>query len=85
MTMSKEQIRDAALQLGAAEREALAEELLLSLNDSESEAIDRAWLEETRRRDAALLAGTSRTKPVSEVLDRLLGGVDDDGRDPRPR
>ena len=43
----------------------------------------RAMLEEARRRDAALLAGTRRTKPVSEVLDRLVGGTGHEGRDPR--
>ena len=83
MSISKEQIRAAALRLNPADREALAEELLLSLSDSESAMIDEAWLEEARRRDAALLAGARRTKPVSEVLDRLVGGTSHEGRDPR--
>ena len=62
---------DAALDLDPAEREALAEELLLSVGGAEREAIDAAWLAEARRRDAALLAGKTRVSPVDEVVGRL--------------
>ena len=71
MAMTKEQIRSAAMQLDPAERESLAEELLLSVSDAEREEIERAWLEEARRRTAAYKAGLTAGKPVNEVLDRL--------------
>jgi hypothetical protein len=71
MTLTKSQIKAAALELDPAEREALAEELLLSLSDGEREAIDAAWLVEARRRDADFAAGSVAAKPVDEVIDRL--------------
>jgi len=59
------------MRLTASEREALAEELLVSIDDNEREAIDRAWLEKVRRRDAELLSGKVAARPVAEVLERL--------------
>jgi hypothetical protein len=69
--MTTDQIRTAALKLDPVEREALAEELLLSIVESDREAIDIAWLAEARRRDATFLAGQSNAKPVDEVISRL--------------
>jgi hypothetical protein len=71
MNLSREQIRAEALKLNPAEREALAEELLLSINGSDREAIDAAWLLEVRRRDAAFISGQSRANPIDSVTDRL--------------
>lgn len=71
MTLTKEQIKDAALRLEPAEREALAEELLLSIGSAEREQIDAAWLTEVRRRDAAYRDGVGAAKPVDEVIERL--------------
>jgi putative addiction module component (TIGR02574 family) len=73
MTLTRDQIKTAALQLAPDEREALAEELLLSLGDADRQTIDAAWLAEARRRDADLLAGRARAKPADQVIDRLLG------------
>jgi len=67
MSMNREQIRDAALSLQPAEREALAEELLLSIDTADADAIDAAWLAEAKRRDD----GTQAARPVEEVLNRL--------------
>lgn len=75
MTLTREQIRAAALELDPDDREALAEELLLSIGIEEPEAIDQAWLEEARRRDSKFLAGEKDAKPVDEVLDRLKRGA----------
>jgi hypothetical protein len=71
MTPARERIRTAALELDPAEREALAEELLLSLAGSDWEQIDAAWLAEARRRDAVFLAGPSAAKSVDDVTIRL--------------
>jgi putative addiction module component (TIGR02574 family) len=71
VTWTKEQIKDAALRLEPAEREALAEELLLSVGPAERGQIDAAWLAEVRRRDAAYRDGNVAAKPVNEVIERL--------------
>ena len=71
MLLTREQIKSAALSLDPAEREALAEELLLSLSDADQAEIDTAWLAEAHRRDAEYLAGKTTAKPVDEVLARL--------------
>ncbi len=73
MSMSKDQIKDAAMQLNAVEREALAEELLLSLSDNQREEIDAAWIQEVKRRDQAFLSGETSAKPVDEVISRIKG------------
>jgi putative addiction module component (TIGR02574 family) len=67
-----EQARSVAMQLSASDREALGEELLQSVSEQEGAAIDEAWLVEVRRRDADLLAGRAKAKPVDEVIHRLL-------------
>lgn len=53
------------------EREALAEELLLSIEGTDGAAIEAAWLAEAHHRDAAFLAGRTGSKPVEQVLERL--------------
>jgi putative addiction module component (TIGR02574 family) len=73
MTLTRDQIKSAALKLAPAEREALAEELLLSIDDTDRQSIDAAWLAEAHRRDADFLAGNTGAKPVDEVIDHLLG------------
>jgi len=61
--MTKEQVKSAALQLDPSERQALAEELLLSIDGEQSSTIDAAWLDEVRRRDDDFSAGhTSSTR-----------------------
>ena len=72
MTLTRDQIKTAALQLAPAEREALAEELLLSLGDADRAAVDAAWLAEAHRRDADFRAGRTGAKPADQVIDRLL-------------
>ena len=74
MTYTKEQLLAAALELEPREREALVEELWLSLSptNADQEEIDRAVLEEAERRTAAYEAGQTVGRPVEEVLDRLL-------------
>ena len=73
--MTTDQIRTAALKLDPVDREALAEELLLSIAQADREVIDTAWLAEARRRDAEFRAGRSHAKPVGEVISRLSNGA----------
>lgn len=72
MSMTKDQILAEAMALGPDEREALAEELWLSLNGGQRAAVDAAWLEEVRRRDAAFTAGQIQDSDLDEVMARLL-------------
>ena len=73
MPMSMEQVRSAALQLDRAEREALAEELLLSLvDDAEQAEIDRAVVAEAERRTALYESGQTGATPVDEAIERIL-------------
>ena len=72
MSMTKDQILAEAMALGPDEREALAEELWLSLNGGQQAAVDAAWLEEVRRRDAAFAAGQIQDSDLDEVMARLL-------------
>jgi putative addiction module component (TIGR02574 family) len=71
MAMTRQQIKSAALKLAPSEREALAEELLLSIADSERKAIDAEWLAEVHRRDEAFKRGKTGAKPVEMVIERL--------------
>jgi putative addiction module component (TIGR02574 family) len=72
MVMTKDQVKSAAMQLDPIERESLAEELLLSIDQQESAEIDAAWLAEVKRRDAEFIAGRASAKPVDDVINRLL-------------
>lgn len=68
--MTRDQIRNAALELEPPEREALAEELLRSITCTDQDAIDTAGLPETRHRDALeRLQGGSTGK---DLLAKLL-------------
>lgn len=71
MAMTRDQIRNAAMSLSPAERQKLAEELLLSVTDEEQDVIDAAWLDEVRRRDEEFTAGQSTSRPVEEILSKL--------------
>jgi hypothetical protein len=73
--MTKEEIKTAAMQLDPVEREALAEELLLTLPQLEEEAIDAASLEEARRRYESFLQSGGVAKTVDEVVARLRSSV----------
>lgn len=64
MKLSRNEIKTAALELDPLDREALAEELLLSIDGKDREEIDAAWLAEARRRDKEFAAGRSHAKPV---------------------
>jgi len=72
MSMSVEQIRTEALALKPTEREALAEELLLSLTDADRSELDAAWAAEINRRIEDFDAGRASSKSVEEVVERLL-------------
>ena len=69
--MTRQQIKTAAMKLDPVDREALAEELLLSVTKAERKTIDAAWLVEAKKRDAALATNKSGALPVDQVIHRL--------------
>jgi hypothetical protein len=71
MPLTKDQLFAEAMALNARDREALAARLLLSVGDKDQAAVDSAWLEEARRREAEFARGNSSTSPVEDVLARL--------------
>ena len=64
--MSTEQIERELLKLPAAERARLAERLIASLD--EDAEVNRAWIEEARRRDEELDSGAVRALPLADSL-----------------
>jgi len=66
--MTKDELKAEALRLTPEERAELASELLVSLDDLSEPEIERLWLEESERRDAALDNGTARAIPADEVF-----------------
>jgi hypothetical protein len=71
MILTKNQVKIAAMKLDPGDREALAEELLLSVDGEERQAIDAAWLVEVSRRDKVFLKSKKPAKPVAQVINRL--------------
>lgn len=66
MRTNPDQLLAELLQLPPHERARLAESLIASLD--QDTAIERAWRAEVARRVAALEAGETRTRPVTDVL-----------------
>ncbi len=71
MSLTRQELKSEAMKLAPADREALAEELLLSIDNTSREAIDAAWLAEVHRRDEAFEAGKAVATPVADVIARL--------------
>ena len=46
----------------------MAHALIESLDDSVDDDAESLWMEEIRRRDAEIRAGTAKLKPVDQVL-----------------
>ena len=65
--MGKQEIITLALQLKAAERYEIAEQILQSLDKSDPE-IDREWAEEALHRAKECDAGRMKTIPFNEVF-----------------
>lgn len=70
MHLSSDQIEAAALQLPAAERERLVEQLIGSLRDEQAartSELSDAWLEEARRRLEQLRSGEVEALPAVQL------------------
>jgi hypothetical protein len=71
MSLTKQRIKPAALQLDPIQRQQLTEELLLSISTDDSPSIDAAWLLEVKRRDASFAKNPAAAKLVDDVITRL--------------
>ena len=75
MPMTKEQLLAGAMALDPNDREALAEQLLFSVGTGDQAAVDLAWLEEAKRREAEFARGATSTSPVEDVIARVRSNV----------
>ena len=71
MPMTKEQLLAEAMALDPEEREALADDLWMTLDHTSREAIEAAWAEEIERRIAAYDRGEVAAVPADEMFRRL--------------
>jgi|HubBroStandDraft_2_1064218.scaffolds.fasta_scaffold1809411_2 putative addiction module component (TIGR02574 family) len=69
--MSGKELSTAALRLPPKQRAKLAEELLASLNQDSSEAIDAEWAKEIEARIDAFDSGKMKARPLASVLRSL--------------
>ena len=65
--MDSKTLQEAALSLPPDERAALAEKLLLSLDEPSDDELERSWLSEAARRARELDRGDVRAIPAEEV------------------
>ena len=74
-----DQLVTAALALSPDERGKLAERLLASLEDEEdledSGSVERAWIDEVKRRQERFRRGEIREVPADEALARVRAGL----------
>jgi hypothetical protein len=71
MSMTLDELRDAALQLPTEERRQLADDLYASTDGDEDPAIDRESIDEAKARYEELRSGTVRAESLDEVLAAL--------------
>jgi len=68
MATEFEKLKGDLLTLPLESRASLAHALIQSLDDAVDDDAESLWMEEIRRRDAEILAGTARLKPLDQVL-----------------
>lgn len=64
-----------ALKLDVRERANLAGRLLESLDDLSADEVERLWLDEAQRRDAAVHDGTLSSVPAQQLIAELKAGL----------
>lgn len=69
--MSKEQLKQEALTWSEEDREWLAEELLLSLDHSSPDEIEKAWIDEAEKRMESVRNGTAILHDGPQVMKEL--------------
>jgi putative addiction module component (TIGR02574 family) len=69
---SAEKLLDEALKLPEGERRALALRLLDSVGDEPESEVERAWVEEAKRRLGEVRAGRAQPAPWAEACARIF-------------
>ncbi|WP_437946338.1 addiction module protein [Sorangium sp. So ce296] len=72
MSLPAEELLDQAMKLPESERRVLALRLLESVGDESPEEVERAWVEEARRRLDDVRAGRSQPVPWEEARRRIF-------------
>jgi putative addiction module component (TIGR02574 family) len=72
MTLPAEELLDEAMKLPESERRVLALRLLESVGDESLEEVERAWVEEARKRLNDIRAGRSQPVPWDEARGRIF-------------
>ena len=68
MATEFEKLKGDLLTLPVESRASLAHALIESLDDAADDDAESLWMDEIRRRDAEILAGTAKLKPLDQVL-----------------
>ncbi|HEU4406658.1 MAG TPA: addiction module protein [Polyangiaceae bacterium] len=72
MSDPAEKLLDEALKLPESERRALALRLLDSVGDEPEDDVERAWVEEAKRRLDDVRAGRAQAVPWAEARERIF-------------
>lgn len=68
MARTARELLDELMALPSVEREIIAVQLLDSLEEEEPDAVEKAWIDEVRRRIAQIDAGEVTCRPADEVI-----------------
>jgi putative addiction module component (TIGR02574 family) len=74
MSLTQEEILEAALSLPRESKLKLAEQILDSVDRNDSAEIDAAWVAEAKRRLEELDRGEAHTVPAEQVFARIRAG-----------
>jgi putative addiction module component (TIGR02574 family) len=75
MARSLQQIQEDIWELSTSNKEALLRALWEDLDGPADPGVDAAWLDEAKRRDAEMDAGSVESVPASEVFERLRASI----------
>jgi len=71
MPVTPEDLAKKAMEMPSESRARLADLLVESLDDAPLNDIDRAWVEEAKRRRDEVRAGKAKTIPAEEALEQI--------------
>jgi putative addiction module component (TIGR02574 family) len=75
MARSLQKIQEEIRQLSTSDKETLLRAVWEDLDGPSDPGVDAAWLDEAKRRDAELDAGSEESLPASEVFERLRASL----------
>ena len=75
MARSLQQIQEEIRELSTSDNETLLRAVWEDLDGASDPGVDAAWLDDAKRRDAELDAGSEESLPASEVFERLRASL----------